>query len=77
MSRIVHNKIGCQNCGDVIESKHVWDFVACSCFKNEEGNQGVCVDGGREYLRRVGDNYVELSESYDENGKRNELPVDW
>jgi len=76
--RIVHNKIGCMNCGDVIESMHVHDWVACSCFKNEEGNQGVFVDGGKEYLRRGGsNNYVNLSETYDDNGKRNELPIDW
>lgn len=42
---IVKNAIRCKNCGDVIESKHVHDFVTCSC--------GSCsVDGGRDYLRR-------------------------
>lgn len=45
MRRIKRNAIQCKHCGDVIESKHVHDFVWCSC-------QSVFVDGGREYLRR-------------------------
>lgn len=45
---IKKNAIRCKICGDVIESKSVHDFKFCSC--------GACaVDGGREYLRRVGD----------------------
>jgi len=43
---IISNKIRCKNCGDVIESKTVHDYVTCSC--------GRCsVDGGMEYLRRA------------------------
>lgn len=53
-SRIIKNAIRCKNCGDIIESKSVHDFVACSCFRNEEDNKGVFVDGGKEYLRRGG-----------------------
>jgi hypothetical protein len=52
---IVHNRIMCQSCGDVIESKHRHDFVWCKC-------QAVAVDGGRSYLRRVGTSWVEMSE---------------
>lgn len=52
---IIKNAAKCRNCGDVIESTHVHDFVKCSCFKNEERNRGIAVDGGTEYLRRVGD----------------------
>ena len=61
---IIHNKIQCKNCGDVIESKHRHDWVACSCFKNEEDNQGVFVDGGTDYLRRGGklENIIDLTE---------------
>ena len=57
MSRIVKNCIKCKKCGDVIESKHRHDFVWCKCG-------AVAVDGGREYLRRVGGlEYIEdLSE---------------
>lgn len=43
--RILHNRIRCKLCGDVIESKHRHDFVECSC--------GACyTDGGQDYLRR-------------------------
>ena len=58
---IICNKIKCKKCGDIIESKTVHDFKWCSC--------GACaVDGGREYLRRVGefDSWEDLSET-DEN----------
>ena len=44
--RLVRNAVKCNKCGDVIESKHVHDFVSCSC-----GN--VSVDGGLDYTRRV------------------------
>ena len=48
---------------DIIESTHVHDFVSCKCGK-------LCVDGGLEYLRRVGDfeNSLDLSE-YEEEQK--------
>ena len=36
-----------QKCKDIIESKHVHDFKWCSC-------KSIAVDGGLEYLRRVG-----------------------
>jgi DNA-directed RNA polymerase subunit N (RpoN/RPB10) len=41
---ITHNRIRCLKCGDIIESKHVHDFVRCSCGS-------VSVDGGHDYLR--------------------------
>jgi len=50
------NSIQCKYCGDIIESKTVYDFVTCSC--------GRCsVDGDKEYLRRLAeeDSYIELS----------------
>ena len=59
MTKIIKNAIQCKMCGEVIESKHVNDFVQCKC--------GACaVDGGREYLRRCfrdKDCYIDLSES--------------
>lgn len=56
--KIISNKIQCGLCGDIIESKHVHDFVWCSC-------KLVAVDGGKEYLRRLGNecDYVEMSET--------------
>ena len=62
--RIVRNRAGCLNCLQVIESKHCHDFVRCRCKK-------LAVDGGRDYLKRVGDignplAYEELSEFEDD-----------
>ena len=45
---IVENAALCLSCGDKIVSKHRHDFVNCTCG-------AVAVDGGQEYLRRVGD----------------------
>ena len=36
-----------KKCGDIIESKSVHDFKFCKC-------EAVAVDGGHDYLRRVG-----------------------
>ena len=59
MRKTIKNAIQCKLCGEVIESKHVHDFVQCKC--------GACaVDGGHEYLRRCfrdKDCYIDLSES--------------
>jgi hypothetical protein len=45
--RIAKNAVRCKPCGDVIESKRAGDFVRCSC-------RACAVDGGMDYLRRVG-----------------------
>jgi hypothetical protein len=53
---IVLNRIRCKKCDDVITSASVHDFKFCKC--------GECaVDGGKEYLRRIGDpeNIEEMS----------------
>lgn len=42
---ILHNKIKCNRCGEIIESYDVHDFKWCKC-------KTVFVDGGHEYLRR-------------------------
>lgn len=59
MTKILKNVIQCKMCGEIIESKHVHDFVMCSC--------GSCaVDGGHDYLRRCYKEegcYIELSET--------------
>lgn len=44
---IVQNAASCNGCGDFIVSKHRHDFVSCTCG-------AISVDGGQEYLRRVG-----------------------
>jgi len=43
--KIFSNKIKCNHCGDVIESRTVHEYVECSCGM-------VSVDGGHEYLKR-------------------------
>lgn len=59
------NQVKCLKCEEVIRSKHVHDFVTCSC-----GN--ISVDGGSWYLKRVGKGiadktYEDLSEEYVED----------
>ena len=68
MNKIIHNRIKCKICGDVIESKHRHDFVSCSC--------GACfTDGGHDYLRRGWDpeygDKSDVIEEMDEIGKDN------
>ena len=48
---IIKNVIRCKKCGDVIESKTRHDFKWCKCHS-------CAVDGGHDYLRRVGDRDV-------------------
>lgn len=48
MKKILVNQIRCKKCGDIIESKSVHDFNFCRC-------ESVAVDGGHDYLRRVGE----------------------
>lgn len=57
MNKITVNKIRCRKCGDIIESKSVRDFRSCKC-------RSVAVDGGHNYLRRVGnlEDWEDLSE---------------
>lgn len=53
---IISNKIKCKKCNDVIESKNTNDYKKCSCG-------AVAVDGGKDYLKRIGneEDYEELS----------------
>lgn len=44
---ILTNAIRCTKCGTTIESTNRHDFVWCPC-------KSVAVDGGKDYLRRVG-----------------------
>ena len=56
INKIRTNRIKCKRCGDIIESYDVHNFKWCSC-------KSAAVDGGREYLRRLGspEDYEELS----------------
>lgn len=56
-SKIIHNRIKCLKCGDIIESEHRHYYKTCSC--------GACaVDGGHDYLRRYGnlEDWEDMSE---------------
>lgn len=55
MKKIVRNRIKCKKCGEIIESTSRHDFKFCKCG-------AVAVDGGKDYLRRVGKDYEELVE---------------
>lgn len=64
-TKIIHNRIRCKICGEVLESNHVHDWVCCSCFKESSGTKGCFVDGGHEYRRIGGDpnDWEDLSET--------------
>jgi hypothetical protein len=53
---IIRNSISCRKCGDDLVSEHRHDFRWCECG-------AVAVDGGRAYLKRVGDldDWIETS----------------
>jgi hypothetical protein len=55
--KIISNKIKCNYCKDIIESKYRHDFKECKCKR-------VSVDGGLDYLKRTfmeSNDYEELS----------------
>ena len=54
--KIKINRIQCKKCKDIITSEDRHDFKKCKC-------KSVGVDGGKDYLRRVGnpDDIVEKS----------------
>lgn len=53
---ILSNQVRCQKCGDAPYSANRHDFKSCQCG-------AISVDGGMDYLRRVGDihGYDDLS----------------
>lgn len=55
---ILRNAAKCLSCGDEIESVHRHDFKFCSCRK-------IAVDGGKSYIRRVGDGPMEDLSEFD------------
>ena len=59
---ILQNQVRCKKCGDEPYSAHRHDYKPCKCG-------AVAVDGGMEYLRRVGDveNMEEMSYTMNNN----------
>jgi hypothetical protein len=47
MEKIIRNSVRCLKCDDHVESTYRHDFKWCKCG-------AIAVDGGKEYLRRVG-----------------------
>ncbi|MDH6367517.1 MULTISPECIES: hypothetical protein [unclassified Breznakia] len=63
--KLDRNIISCNKCGDIIESKHIHDFVMCSCG-------AVGTDGGLEYQRVTGyDEDINYSYTVYRNTKNN------
>jgi hypothetical protein len=57
------NKCQCRLCGDIIESKHVHDFVRCKCG-------AIFTDGGLDYIRRGAkdlDDIIDMSIVHEED----------
>lgn len=61
-NKIISNKAQCKKCKDIIESKDPNDLKRCSFGS-------IAVDGGLEYIKRIGnpDDVIELSEYEKEN----------
>ena len=58
-STLLRSQIECPNCGDIIASISRHDFQACGCG-------GTMLDGGRDYMRVLGDAIVSAGiEDYD------------
>ena len=57
---IKENKIMCLKCNTIIESESVHDFKWCKCG-------AVAVDGGKNYLKRVGERKFIKELSIDDN----------
>lgn len=55
LQHIKRNMARCKVCGDVLESKHVHDYVSCKCG-------AIAIDGGTEYLRRTCQNLSDIEE---------------
>ena len=51
VKKLIKNRWKCLYCGDVIESKHRYDYVTCNCGKSN-------CDGGTSHIRLVGDVYM-------------------
>lgn len=47
MKQILQNEAQCAKCGDIIWSAYHHDFKSCKCG-------AISVDGGMDYIRRVG-----------------------
>jgi hypothetical protein len=73
VSQILRNRIKCSNCNDVITSRHVHDYVTCSCGS-------VSTDGGLMYCRRGwedGASYEDMSVYDDGKHETRREALEW
>ena len=73
MRKIIKNAIQCKRCGEIIESTDRHQYVTCKC--------GACaVDGGHDYLRRLGhvEDWEDMSETEEvEDEPAKKIPENW
>ena len=55
-------KIKCLFCNDIIESKHIHDFVTCKC-------DSCYVDGGQDYLHFGGKDFNKILILFDDGAE--------
>lgn len=68
MKKLIRSIYQCNECEDIIESKHRHDFVTCQC-----GN--LSIDGGLDYARIIYDkesSWIDLSEYKEEENESKE-----
>lgn len=53
------NAAECTLCGDVVRSTNRHDCRSCKCG-------AIAVDGGSDYARRIGDQFIDRTEMYDD-----------
>ena len=64
---ILRNSAKCTHCGAEVVSATVHDFVPHTCAG--AANWSFAVDGGKEYIRRVGVGFIDTSQfTEDDNG---------
>jgi hypothetical protein len=57
VEKIIKNAVKCNECQEIVESRDTHDFNTHICKDRKKGADGFmfAVDGGKSYLRRVGD----------------------
>lgn len=53
--KIIRNSAACLWCGVEIVSRHRHDFVTHACKRHDGSDSEIGVDGGPEYMRRIGE----------------------
>ena len=68
----------CARCNHTLFSRAKHDFRVCHCWQKKPINEGVAVDGGRDYLRVLhGDNFRGEAITIETNLTDCELYDDW